>query len=270
MSQYDLQSLTAIIARLRSKQGGCPWDLEQTHKSLIRNLLEETYEVIEAINQNNPQALADELGDLLMQIVFHAQIAAENNEFNIDDVIQAICTKMIRRHPHVFADTQVQSVEDVMTNWEIIKKQEQQNRNRKSILDGVVPYLPALMKAEKVQDKAGKVGFEWDKMDGAADKLTEELNELQQALKNQDETEIEAEFGDLLFSLVNVARYLKIDPEHALNNTTDKFIRRFKYIEEQAQLQHRDLNEMSLEEMDQLWEKAKRLSIHNLKDQNYD
>lgn len=259
MSQYNMQSLTAIIAKLRSKQGGCPWDLEQTHKSLISNLLEETYEVIEAINQTNPQSLAEELGDLLMQIVFHAQIAAENDEFNIDDVIQGICTKLIRRHPHVFADTEVKSVKDVMVNWEIIKKQEQPNRNRKSILDGIVPYLPALMKAEKVQEKAAEVGFEWDKIDGAVDKLTEELNELQQALKNQDAVEIEAEFGDILFSLVNVTRYLKINPELALNNTTDKFIRRFKYIEEQAQLQHRALSDMSLGEMDQLWEKAKGL-----------
>lgn len=259
MSQYNMQSLTAIIAKLRSKQGGCPWDLQQTHKSLISNLLEETYEVIEAINQTNPQSLAEELGDLLMQIVFHAQIAAENDEFNIDDVIQGICTKLIRRHPHVFADTEVKSVKDVMVNWEIIKKQEQPNRNRKSILDGIVPYLPALMKAEKVQEKAAEVGFEWDKIDGAVDKLTEELNELQQALKNQDAVEIEAEFGDILFSLVNVTRYLKINPELALNNTTDKFIRRFKYIEEQAQLQHRALSDMSLGEMDQLWEKAKGL-----------
>ncbi len=254
-----MQSLTTIIAKLRSKQGGCPWDLEQTHKSLISNLLEEAYEVIEAINQTNPQSLAEELGDLLMQIVFHAQIAAENDEFNIDDVIQGICAKLIRRHPHVFADTEVKSVKDVMVNWEIIKKQEQPNRNRKSILDGIVPYLPALMKAEKVQEKAAEVGFEWDKIDGAVDKLTEELNELQQALKNQDAVEIEAEFGDILFSLVNVTRYLKINPELALNNTTDKFIRRFKYIEEQAQLQHRALSDMSLEEMDQLWEKAKGL-----------
>lgn len=259
MSQYNMQSLTTIIAKLRSKQGGCPWDLEQTHKSLISNLLEEAYEVIEAINQTNPQSLAEELGDLLMQIVFHAQIAAENDEFNIDDVIQGICAKLIRRHPHVFADTEVKSVKDVMVNWEIIKKQEQPNRNRKSILDGIVPYLPALMKAEKVQEKAAEVGFEWDKIDGAVDKLTEELNELQQALKNQDAVEIEAEFGDILFSLVNVTRYLKINPELALNNTTDKFIRRFKYIEEQAQLQHRALSDMSLEEMDQLWEKAKGL-----------
>ncbi len=264
--QHDLQSLIKIIAQLRSKDRGCPWDAQQTHQSLIKHLLEETYEVIDAIKQGEPEELADELGDLLLQIVFHAQIAKENNQFGMEDVLNAICQKMIRRHPHVFSDTQVDSVQDVLTNWEEIKSKEKTNEKRKSVLDGVVPYLPALLKAEKIQAKAAKVGFEWKEVDGALEKLGEELDEFMQAVSNKNQTEVREEFGDILFSLVNIARYLNINPEQALNQTTDKFIQRFKYIEKEAGLQHLDLAKMSLTEMDELWEKAKRLPVHNLEE----
>lgn len=259
MAKYDLQTLMEIMAKLRS-QNGCPWDKEQTHYSLISYLIEETYEVIDAINQEDPKAVADELGDLLLQIVFHAQIGRENKEFTMEDVLTAICEKMIRRHPHVFADTKVGSVKEVLTNWEAIKKQERKHKHEeaKSLLDGIPSRLPALIRAEKVQSKAAKVGFQWQQVEGAVAKLTEELGEFKQSLANEKQADIEAEFGDLLFSLVNIARYFKISPESALNSTTSKFINRFKYMEKQACIQNRDLESMSLAEMDELWEKAKK------------
>ncbi|HKM18130.1 MAG: nucleoside triphosphate pyrophosphohydrolase [Firmicutes bacterium] len=257
MSEYTLQSLLDIMAKLRSEQG-CPWDRQQTHESLTRYLIEETYEVIEAIDQKDFKALAEELGDLLLQIVFHAQIAAEAGNFSMDDVIAAVCEKMIRRHPHVFADTEVESVQDVLVNWEAIKQQEREGQAGRSLLDGVPKQLPALLRAERIQAKAAKVGFEWNQVDGAVAKLEEELKELKRSIHAQDSTEIEEEMGDLYFSLVNVCRYLDINPEHALNTTTDKFVQRFKYIEQQARLQGKALHSMSLEEMDRLWDEAKK------------
>jgi len=257
VSRYTLESLLDIMARLRSPEG-CPWDREQTHESLRRYLIEEAYEVIDAIEQRDPKALAEELGDVLLQVVFHAQIAKENQQFTMEDVIAAVCEKMIRRHPHVFADTHVNSVADVLTNWEAIKKQEKSHQDRHSLLDGIPRHLPALMRAEKVQSKAAKVGFEWDQVDGALAKLNEELTELRQAISHKDPQEISDEIGDLFFSLVNVSRYLHVNPEQALNQTTDKFIQRFQYIEDQAQAQHKSLEDMSLEDMDELWEQAKK------------
>ena len=245
------------MAKLRSEQG-CPWDREQTHDSLTRYLIEEAYEVIDAIDQNNFPALAEELGDLLLQIVFHAQIAAETGNFTMDDVISAICEKMIRRHPHVFADTEVDSVQEVLVNWEAIKKQERVAQDRQSVLDGVPKQLPALLRAERIQAKAAKVGFQWEHIDGAMAKLEEELKEFKQSVQFQDRAEMEAEMGDLFFSLVNICRYLDINPEQALNSTTNKFVQRFKYIEQQAELQGKDLHSMSMEEMDLLWDAAKK------------
>jgi len=256
MAKYNLDSLREIMAQLRSPNG-CPWDQKQTHQSLIKYLLEETYEVIDAINQAEPKLLAEELGDLLLQIVFHAQIAEENQHFTLDDSIQSICEKLIRRHPHVFGDRQVESVSDVLRNWEEIKKQEANNQYRTSLLDGIPAHLPALARAEKVQSKAAKVGFQWDEVDGALDKLTEELGEFKEAIANHSTIAIEDELGDLLFSIVNVARYLDANPELALQNTTNKFIQRFKYIEERAQELGQELDKMSLAEMDQLWDEAK-------------
>ncbi|MGB3985414.1 MAG: nucleoside triphosphate pyrophosphohydrolase, partial [Limnochordia bacterium] len=183
MPKYTLQSLLDIMAKLRSEQG-CPWDKQQTHDSLTRYLLEEAYEVIDAIEEKDFPAVAEELGDLLLQIVFHAQIGAESGKFTMDDVIAAICEKMIRRHPHVFGDTAVESVQDVLTNWEAIKMQEKPGQDDRSLLDGVPKHLPALLRAERIQDKAAKVGFQWDQVDGAVIKLEEELKELRQAVQS--------------------------------------------------------------------------------------
>ncbi|NLM68546.1 MAG: nucleoside triphosphate pyrophosphohydrolase [Firmicutes bacterium] len=257
MAHYTLESLTAIMEKLRSDQG-CPWDREQTHQSLTRYLIEEAYEVIDAIEQQDPQALAEELGDVLLQIVFHAQIASENGQFTMDDVLKAVCEKMIRRHPHVFADTEINSVEDVLSNWEAIKKREKANQDRKSLLDGIPKHLPALLRAEKIQSKAAKVGFDWNDISGTIAKLEEEIEEFKQAVAAANHGDMEAEIGDLFFSLVNVCRFLNINPERALNLTTNKFIRRFQYMEKQAALNNRELNTMSLAEMDQLWETAKK------------
>ncbi len=257
MAHYTLESLTAIMEKLRSDQG-CSWDREQTHQSLTRYLIEEAYEVIDAIEQQDPQALAEELGDVLLQIVFHAQIASENGQFTMDDVLKAVCEKMIRRHPHVFADTEINSVEDVLSNWEAIKKREKANQDRKSLLDGIPKHLPALLRAEKIQSKAAKVGFDWNDISGTIAKLEEEIEEFKQAVAAANHGDMEAEIGDLFFSLVNVCRFLNINPERALNLTTNKFIRRFQYMEKQAALNNRELNTMSLAEMDQLWETAKK------------
>src|SRR5690554_2428113 len=211
----SLQRLLNIMEKLRSPEG-CPWDREQTHQSLKRYLIEEAYEVLEAVDSDDPEMLADELGDVLLQVVFHAQIGKELGTFTIDDVIDAICNKLVRRHPHVFADTEAETVGDVIRNWEAIKKTQKQGESRTSILDGVPKEFPALMRAEKIQKKAAKVGFEWDNIDGAFAKLQEELQELSLALEGSNQDHITDEFGDVLFALVNVARYAKVDPELAL------------------------------------------------------
>jgi len=251
-----LERLLNIMEKLRSPEG-CPWDREQTHQTLKRYLIEEAYEVLEAIDSGDPELLAEELGDVLLQVVFHAQIAKELGTFSMDEVIDGICEKLIRRHPHVFADTEVASVGEVMRNWDAIKKTEKHGRERTSILDGVPKKFPALMRAEKIQKKAAKVGFEWDDIDGAFAKVEEELGELRAALESGEAAKINDEFGDVLFALVNVARYAKVDPELALQHATNKFVQRFHFIEEQAQAQGRSLEEMSLAEMDAIWDQAK-------------
>ncbi len=257
VKQYSLQSLIDILAKLRSPQG-CPWDREQTHHSLIKHLIEETYEVIEAIEEQNPQALTEELGDVLLQIVFHAQIGSENKQFTMDDVIAVVSEKMIRRHPHVFANTKADSIAEVLTNWEAIKEKEKSQRENKSILEGVPRQLPALMRAEKIQAKATKVGFEWDDVSGAISKIEEEIREFKSALERRNQADMIEELGDILFSIVNTARYLNIDSEQALNATTNKFINRFQQMERMAQSSEKTLSEMSLAEMEQLWQKAKK------------
>ncbi len=251
-----LDRLLKIMEKLRSPEG-CPWDREQTHTTLKRYLIEEAYEVLEAVDSGDPELLAEELGDVLLQVVFHAQIAKEMGTFTMDDVINGICEKLIRRHPHVFADTEVESVGEVMRNGEAIKGMEKQGKKRTSILDGVPREFPALMRAEKIQKKAAKVGFEWEDIHGAFAKLEEELAELRMALSSEDQDKIQDEFGDVLFALVNVARYAKVDPEMALREATSKFIQRFQFIEEQARAAGRSLHEMSLAEMDAIWDAAK-------------
>jgi len=259
----NLDRLVKIMAQLRA-ENGCPWDREQTHQSLKPYAIEETYEVLEAIDSENPDKLKEELGDLLLQVIFHAQLADEAGRFNIDMVIDTISDKLIRRHPHVFSDTRVTGVAGVLENWEKIKKSEIPGE-RESALDGIPKDLPALQKAEKLQSKAAKVGFDWGDLAGPLQKTKEEFREFEEILdlthipaKGSPEWErLQDEFGDILFSLVNVGRFLKINSEIALRGTMDKFSQRFRFMESEAAKSGRSLKEMTLEEMDELWERAK-------------
>jgi len=256
-TSYDLHDLAEIVRILRAPNG-CPWDAEQTHLSLRRNLLEEAYEVVEAIDENSPDHLKEELGDLLLQVVFHADISRDEGQFDLNDVADGICKKLIFRHPHVFGDVSVSSSGEVLVNWEELKRKEKGQKSNADAVDSVARSLPALWRAEKVQKKAAKCGFDWDKAEGAADKLCEEAAELRAAL-NGDGDPVE-ELGDLLFSAVNVARFLKADPEDCLHAAADKFAARFRRVEELALAQGKTLEEMSLAEMDELWDSIKHQS----------
>ena len=246
------------IAHLRAPDG-CPWDREQTHQSLRRSLLEETYEALAALDADDPIALREKLGDLLLQIVLHSQIAVEEGEFSMADVIATVDAKIKRRHPHVFGDVKVSGVDDVFTNWEAIKKSERtENGNaHKSALDGVPADLPALTQAEAYSDRAARVGFDWPNVEGVLDKVVEELREIQET---NDPDKRAEEFGDLVFALVNAARWMKIDPEAALRAANKKFVSRFRDVEAQAHAQSRDLKGMSLADLDRLWESAKQIA----------
>ncbi|NMB45787.1 MAG: nucleoside triphosphate pyrophosphohydrolase [Firmicutes bacterium] len=258
---YPLDPLVNVMQRLRAPDG-CPWDQVQTHESLRRYLVEETYEVLEAIDQGRWDNVEEELGDVLLQVVFHAEIAAENGRFDINDVISTVTEKLIRRHPHVFGSIEVEDAEEVSRNWEKIKKRERERTGNEytSLLDGVPLGLPALTQAEKTQAKAARIGFEWEDISGAIAKVKEEMKELKDAWKDNDQNAVDAELGDVLFALVNVARYLDVDPEMALREATRKFTTRFRYIEDTAAKQGRNLAEMSLQEMDELWDAAKQRS----------
>ncbi|MCK4924416.1 MAG: nucleoside triphosphate pyrophosphohydrolase [Spirochaetes bacterium] len=241
------------MARLRRKDG-CPWDREQSHESLKPYIIEETYEVLDAIDRKDDDELREELGDVLLQIVFHAQIAAEQSRFTMDDVAAAIVEKLKRRHPHVFGNVEVEDSREVLRNWEEIKKEE----GKDSVLDGVPDGLPALLKAQRVQEKVRRVGFDWESIGGTFDKVREEIGELEKAVKDGDQAGIEDEFGDILFSLVNVARFLDINAEESLRQTTKKFSHRFRYIENRIEEKgERPIEEYSLEELDALWNEAK-------------
>jgi tetrapyrrole methylase family protein/MazG family protein len=245
-----------IIEVLRSP-GGCPWDIEQTHESIRRNLLEEAYEVCEAIDEKDPEHLKEELGDLLMQVLFHARIEEEKGSFDLDDVADNAVKKLIYRHPHVFGDVAVAGSEDVVRNWDELKKKEKAQTTVTKTMTDVAETLPALWRAEKVQKKAAKVGFDWPDCSGALDKLREESDELRAAITEGDPDHIEEELGDLLFAAVNVARFTKTDPEAALHRACEKFIRRFDSVETQATASGKKLSDMTLAEMDELWEQAK-------------
>lgn len=253
MSKYpNIDRLVDIIAQLRAKNG-CPWDREQTHDTLKRNILEETYELIDAINDNNKNAMKEELGDVLLQVVFHAQIAHENGEFDIDDVAKTISDKLIRRHPHVFGSTKVSGTDEVLKNWDEIKKTEYKNRT--SALDGVVQSQPALMSAQQISKKAVKVGFEWSDYATLKECLNSEIEEFEEAREEQNKEHMEEEFGDVLFALVNVARWNKIDAEQALIKANSKFKKRFQKMEELAL---KNMKDHTLDEFDDLWKKAKK------------
>ena len=254
-SSYDIHDLLRIVSILRSP-GGCPWDGEQTHASLRRSLLEESCEVIEAINEESPDHLREELGDVLLQVVFHADIEREVGRFNFDDVCDGICKKLIFRHPHVFGDVSVSGSDEVLANWEELKRKEKAQQTYTDTLTAVAKSLPALWRAEKVQKKAKKAGFDWDSVEGAVDKLSEELAELKEAIAQG--TNVQEELGDLLFAAVNVSRFVEADPEETLNGATEKFIARFAKVDAMAREQGLDMAQMSLAQLDKLWEDAKR------------
>ena len=252
--RYDFSHLEEIVRRLRAP-GGCPWDREQTHASMKADLIEEAYEVLDAIDGEDPDRLADELGDLLLHVVMHACIGEEHGEFSMQDVLDFICHKMILRHPHVFGEVQVDSSEEVLRNWEEIKKGEKSLHTQTEVMRDVPRTFPALMRAAKVQKKARDVGFDWDDVREALKKVREEADEVEEVLS--DPEALPGELGDLLFAAVNVCRMKKVPPELALQATTEKFIRRFSHIEEAASAQGRSLRDMTLREMDALWEEAK-------------
>ncbi len=255
--KYDIHDLVEIIKDLRS-EGGCPWDIKQTHESIRKDLIEETYETIEAINKNDPDMLREELGDVLMQVVFHAQIETEKGVFNFDDVADEICKKMIVRHPHVFGEVNVDGVEDVLTNWDAIKRATKGQKTTIEAIDSVPRELPALMRAAKIQSKAAKAGFDWTEVDGALERLSEEIDELRQAIADGSQDEISDELGDVLFSAVNVSRFVKVEPEEALTKSTDKFVDRFRRVEAKASERGIDMTTASLEILDSLWDEAKK------------
>lgn len=258
IKKYKMDNLVSIMDRLRGKDG-CPWDREQDHQSLKPYLIEESYEVLEALESEDMDLLEEELGDLLLQIVFHSQIARESGYFNIADVITGICNKLISRHPHVFGELKVDNAKSVVRNWEEIKRKEKEEESYTESLTRVPKQLPALMKSYKIQEKAAKVGFDWDDVYGAMKKVSEEFEELNIALESNNKGNIDEEIGDLLFAVVNVARFLDVRPELSLNKTIDKFIRRFNFIEESAKKSGQNLKHMTLNEMDELWNRAKKI-----------
>ena len=249
--------LVCVMKKLRD-EGGCPWDKEQTRDSIKPYLIEETYEVLEAIEKKNPHKIKEELGDLLFQIIFHAKFAEEQKEFDIFDVCQHIKEKMIRRHPHVFGSTEVTCLKEVLKQWEDIKSKEPKNADRKSAMDGVPKKLPSLLRAYRFQEKAARAGFDWDKLEQVFEKVEEELAEMKQTFSDKNHIEMEGELGDVLFSLVNIARFIKVSPEEALRKAIEKFIKRFKYIEEETAKKGIDFKDLSLQEMDRYWNEAKK------------
>jgi len=250
LSKFD--ALVEIIARLRGPDG-CPWDKEQTHRTLRANLLSECYEVLEALDKGDPAELSEELGDLLLQIVLHAQIAKDDKEFEIGDVIKSIAEKIIRRHPHIFGKVKVKDADEVMHNWEALKKEEREEGE--SMLEGVPKDMPALAYAYEISRRAVRVGFEWENIEGVIDKLAEEIKEIKES-RNREEKE--REYGDLLFTLVNVARWEGIDAEAALREANRRFYKRFTRMEEQCRERGIDFTKLTFKEKDDLWEEAKR------------
>jgi MazG family protein len=242
--------LVQIMDELREK---CPWDKKQTIQTLRQQTVEETYELTDAISEGNWPGIKEELGDLMLHLVFYAKIGTEQNQFTLEEVIDGICKKLIRRHPHIYGDVEVKDAEEVKQNWEQIKLDE----GKTSVLSGVPKALPALVKAMRLQEKAKQVGFEWEQKEQVWEKVAEEMTELQEAVAHKDTDAVEDEFGDVLFSLINYARFLDIDPEHALERTNKKFIGRYTAMEQQAAAKNTSLHKLSLAEMDALWNEIK-------------
>lgn len=253
---YGLDDLREIMCILRS-ENGCPWDREQTHETIRMNFIEEVYEAIEGIDRKDSELLCEELGDVLLQIVFHAQMEQEAGRFSMDDVIDGICKKLIVRHPHIFADVVAEDTATVLNNWDEIKKKTKKQQSQTDVIRSVSPALPALMRSQKVQQKAAKAGFDWPDVSGALDKLEEEIAELREAIAQNDAAARAEELGDVLFSAVNVARFIGVDSELALTGACEKFIRRFSGVEKLAAEKETSLTSMTLAQLDELWDEAK-------------
>jgi len=257
----NTQQLLDIMARLRHPEQGCAWDVKQDFTSLIPYVIEEAYEVVDAIERNDLNDLRSELGDLLLQVVFHAQIASEQGHFSFEEVSESICNKLVRRHPHVFADAVYESDDERHQAWEQAKAEERKEKNKSlkqsSVLDGVAASLPALLECEKIQDRAANFGFDWADVEPVFDKVQEELEEVREAWQSGNQAHIEEEIGDLLLVAVNLARHLKVNPELALKHSTQKFSRRFQYIEQKVEASGRDLKSCKLAELDAYWDEAK-------------
>ena len=257
-NRYDICDLLEIIKVLRAP-GGCPWDAEQTHTSIKKNFIEETYEVVEAINKNNSDMLREELGDVLLQIVMHTEMEREQGGFCFEDVVDEVVKKLVARHPHVFGDVVAENSSQALESWNEAKSRLKGEKNKTQSMQSVPRELPALMRAQKVQHKASKAGFDWQSADGAFDKLYEEINELKIAMNQGDSSLIEDEFGDVLFSCVNIARFINVDSEEALTKSTDKFISRFSSVEQMAKEKGIDMKSSSLQVLDELWDNAKKI-----------
>lgn len=258
-TRNSIEAVRQLMSDLRSPDGGCPWDLEQTHQSIARYAIEEAYEVVDAIEHGNDQDIRDELGDYLLQVVFHSQMAAERNAFTFEDVCQAIVDKMVRRHPHVYGDESHRTAEGQLVAWEDIKAGERADKSKgdASALDDVPVGLPALTRAEKLGKRAARLGFDWPDVGGVIAKLREELDEVEEALAAKDQKAIEEELGDLLFSVANLTRYLKIDGETVLRQTNEKFVSRFKAIERGVAASGKPFEDHTLAELESYWDAAK-------------
>ncbi len=255
MNHSEDKAFSRLLKIMDELRESCPWDRKQTIHSLSHLTIEETYELTDAILEEDFEGMKGELGDILLHIVFYAKIASEKNKFDIEDVIEGICKKLIDRHPHIYGDVKVKNEDDVKKNWEILKLKE----GKKSVLEGVPKSLPALIKAQRIQDKVAGIGFDWEKPEQVLDKIKEEIEEFEMEANAQNHERMESEFGDMLFALINYARHHNIDPERALELTNKKFIKRFSYLEEQTQNQNLKLQDMSLNEMNRFWEEAKNL-----------
>ena len=251
--EYQIQAFNRLLTIMDELRSKCPWDKKQTMESLMPLTIEETYELTDAILENDLKQIKGELGDLLLHIIFYSKIGSETNDFDIADVLNNVCDKLIIRHPHIYGNIEVRNEDDVKQNWEKIKLQE----GNRSVLDGVPKTLPALVKAIRIQEKAAGVGFDWESTEQVFQKVEEELDEFKKEVDRKDQDKMEDEFGDVLFSIINYARFLKINPESALERTNKKFIKRFKYLERQVNLKNLSLLNMTIEEMNIIWEEAK-------------